>query len=184
MQQLADVVTIQSGTNTRQLREKAINRENLYTVNDAKVDLLAGFSITKTPTPTETAEAGDLLFSLMAGMATIVSPINQGKYLSQGFAKMVYDYQVVDPWYLCYLLNESTEIKREMAKTGEGVTFRHLTPRNLKELKIALLPLDQQRKVGEIYRRWQVNEHLALENLAKQKDLVLNTLASYQDQSY
>lgn len=97
------------------------------------------------------SSAGDVVFSFVSSKAGIVSDLNQGKIINQNFAKLIIEHDQLDSSYLCYALNESYSMKKQMAISMQGSTVPKLTPAILKELEIKLPSIEKQRTIGKAY---------------------------------
>ena len=81
------------------------------------------------------SSAGDVVFSFVSSKAGIVSDLNKGKIINQNFAKLIIEHDYLDSSYLCYALNESHSMKKQMAISMQGSTVPKLTPAILKSWK-------------------------------------------------
>ncbi len=80
------------------------------------------------------SSAGDVVFSFVSSKAGIVSDLNKGKIINQNFAKLIIEHDYLDSSYLCYALNESHSMKKQMAISMQGSTVPKLTPSNFKRV--------------------------------------------------
>ena len=113
---------------------------------------------------------------LMTNKAAIVSPVNEGKIISQRVMKVDVKRSNIDNWYLCYLLNESRSIKHQLFKMMEGTNLRRLSISILGELQIQLPPIAEQAKIGNIYRLMLIQERLNEHKRRQTKKAILNIL--------
>ena len=164
-------------------REKETNQK-YYTNDDLIADLHAiPIVIIRNGIEDETPDAnnheiraGDVLYSVVTSTAAIVSPQNDGKRLNQNIAKMTLTTGQLDPRYLCYAINESKDIQKQMAAIGQGTVKRILTPAMLGEITITFPDLATQEKIGEAYFKFNRQQYLANLELELQKKVYFEVL--------
>lgn len=122
------------------------------------------------------SSARDVVFSFVSSKARIVSDLNQGKIINQNFAKLIIEHDYLDSSYLCYALNESYLMKKEMAISMQGSTVPKLTPAILKEFEIKLSSIEKQRKVGKAYFFLRKHQDLAKKQVELEEQLYLKVL--------
>jgi restriction endonuclease S subunit len=98
-------------------------------------------------------ERGDILVGLSSGKAMVVEKNDEGKLVLSNFFRIrINDLNEVDPYYLCWLLNENKDIKRATTSLTQGTARVSILPLAfVKELEVKLLPIEEQRKIGQIY---------------------------------
>src|SRR5699024_5703508 len=104
---------------------------------------------------------GGVVFSFVSSKAAIVSDVNEGKIINQNFARLTIKEEQLDRSYLCYVLNESGAMKKQMAISMQGSTVRKLTPWILKALTIKLPSVEKQRTIGKAYLSIKKRQALA-----------------------
>ena len=99
-------------------------------------------------------QTGDIIISLATEQAVIGSPANNGKVYTLNFVKLtVEDKETFDPYYLLYLFNESSSIKRQLEKNRQGSSgIKRLTLRNLENLEIPVRDAETHQKIGQAYK--------------------------------
>jgi len=98
-----------------------------------------------------TLKSGDLVFSLISGKATIVRNIHSGYLFTQNYVRLAPTPRV-DAGYLAYMLNEDTDIKRQLQTTSQGSVTLKFTIRQLSDLLFPIPPpIERQRAIGELY---------------------------------
>jgi|SRR5690625_171932 len=165
---LEDIVTVKVGANISRLKDEEYQSVDTYSYDDLIEDLNGLFLDSKTEIDSENplnesthlSQCGELIFSFVSSKASIVSEKNASKIINQNFAKLFIDHEQLDPRYLCYILNESHEIKRQMAISMQGSTVRKLTPLTLKGLEIKLPSIAKQHTIGKAYL--SIKKHHAL----------------------
>jgi restriction endonuclease S subunit len=119
---------------------------------------------------------GEVVFSFVSSKAGIVSDLNQGKIINQNFAKLIIESENIDKHYLCYVLNESHSLKKQMATSMQGSTVPKLTPAILKELEITLPSIEKQRTIGKGYFFLRKRQALAKKQAELEEQLYLEVL--------
>ena len=119
---------------------------------------------------------GEVVFSFVSSKAGIVSDVSQGKIINQNFAKLIIEHDGLDSSYLCYALNESYSMKKQMAISMQGSTVPKLTPSILKELEIKLPTLEKQRTIGKAYFFLRKQQALAKQQAKLEEQLYLEML--------
>ena len=100
------------------------------------------FYITKT---------NDIVMNLTTKTCAIVGRKNEGKILKNAFVKIILDETLVDPWYFCYAINNSTLFKQSIS-TEVLTIVRPLSISILGNASIALPSISTQQKIGTIYK--------------------------------
>ncbi|MED1788571.1 restriction endonuclease subunit S [Brevibacillus laterosporus] len=187
---LEDIVTVKIGRNLSRGSEKndltlvAYSYEDL--INDLDGSFLDSQAISYTGNPNHKegylSSAGDVVFSFVSSKAGIVSDSNQGKIINQNFAKLVIEHDQLDSSYLCYALNESYSMKKQMAISMQGSTVPKLTPAILKELEIKLPSIEKQRTIGKAYFFLRKRHALAKKQAELEKQLYLEVLNQLDQQ--
>lgn len=121
---------------------------------------------------------GDVVFSFVSSTAGIISKESEGKVLNQNFAKLIIKDSQIDPRYLCYCLNQSTHLKKQMAVAMQGSTLRRLTPSSLRELDIPILDYLKQQHIGYAYFSLLKRQFLLEQKIKQEEDFVLMLLES------
>lgn len=175
--ELAEITVGQNVT-----REKGTDQK-YYTNDDLIADLHAIPIIfiwngieDKTPDRVHGVRPGDVVYNVVTSTAAIVSPQNQGKRLNQNIAKMTLTTGQIDPRYLCYAINESKDIQKQMAAIGQGTVKRILTSAMLGEITITFPDLATQEMIGDAYFKVNRRQYLASLELERQKKVYLEIL--------
>ena len=96
-------------------------------------------------------EAGDVVFSLISGKASIVSKDHDGYLLTQNYVKLAPD-DSLDEKFLVYLLNEDRSIIRQFQMSMQGSMVMKYTVKQLREIILPVIPpINKQRIIGELY---------------------------------
>lgn len=187
---LEDIVTIKIGRNLSRGSEKNDLTLVAYSFEDLINDLDGSFLDSQASSYTEISSqkegylssAGDVVFSFVSSKAGIVSDLNQGKIINQNFAKLIIEHDQLDSSYLCYALNESYSMKKQMAISMQGSTVPKLTPAILKELEIKLPSIEKQRTIGKAYFFLRKRHALAKKQAELEERLYLEVLKQLDQQ--
>lgn len=97
-------------------------------------------------------EAGDVLVPAIGSsvVARVTTPGQVGVRLGQNVSLIRADPEKVDPWFLAGML--TAPMNRRGARRQSSGT-RDIVRVNLKRLQVPLLPIDEQRRYGEAFRR-------------------------------
>jgi len=183
---LKDVVQIESGKNSSRVKDADKNIET-YTYEDM-VDDMGKYAAYKETIKSETVKhkdddndsvmisSGDVVFSFVSSTAGIVSEVNQGKTLNQNFAKLIFDVEQIDPRYLCYCLNKSLDVQKQIAGFMEGITLRRIKPSHLKEIKLPIVDFTNQKNIGHSYFALLKRTYLQEEHMKQEEMYVLSLL--------
>ncbi|MED1611081.1 MULTISPECIES: restriction endonuclease subunit S [Bacillus cereus group] len=181
---LEDIVTVRTGRNVSRGNERNDLTLVTYSFEDLTNDLdgsfldsqLNSYSGNSNYKDSYLSSAGEVIFSFVSSKAGIVSELNQGKIISQNFAKLIIECDYLDSSYLCYILNESYSIRKQMAISMQGSTVPKLTPAILKKLKIELPTIQKQRTIGKAYFFLRKRQALAKKQLEIEEQLYLKAL--------
>lgn len=96
---------------------------------------------------------GDVLVGLASGKAMVVEENNKDKLVLSNFVRIrINDLSLVDPYYLCWLLNENKDIIRATSSLTQGSARVSILPLSfIKEIEVKLLPIGKQQIIGQIY---------------------------------
>lgn len=159
MVDLDEVVEFVSGSPQFRIKEAFDKDAPLYTyygqldMEDDLVGLIsnAEHKSVRSYDEVNTLDAGDVLFSLISGTATIVREEHAGFLYTQNFVKLVPN-EKIDAKYLVYLLNEDQFIKKQFLLGLQGSQVLKYTLKQVKDLKLPKLPtVKKQQTIGELY---------------------------------
>jgi|SRR5690625_2638373 len=187
---LEDIVTVKVGRNISRVNEKNDLTLDTYTYENLMDDLDGLFlnsndsydSINSSEQDNHLSKSGEVVFSFVSSKAAIVSDVNKGKIINQNFAKLIIEHKQVDHRYLCYALNESHAMKKQMAISMQGSTVRKLTPAILKSLDMKLPSMEKQERIGKAYLNVKKRQSLARKQMDLEEILYLEVLKQ-MDQS-
>lgn len=181
---LEDVVRVRIGRNLSRGNEKNDLTLVAYSYDDLIKDLDGAFLDSKTRSDTLDithqdgywSNPGEVIFSFVSSKAAIVSDLNQGKIINQNFAKLIIQEARLDPSYLCYALNESYSMQKQMVVSMQGSTVPKLTPAILKELEISLPSIEKQQAIGQAYLFLRKRQALTRRQIELEAQLYLEVL--------
>ena len=94
---------------------------------------------------------GDVVFSLITGIATLVRKEHEGYIYTQNYVKLIPGHNI-DSKFLVYLINENKTIRKQLMMGLQGSQVLKYTLRQLKELEIPEIPIkDKQKIIGQVY---------------------------------
>lgn len=142
-----------AGLNLTQLGE-SYPKEEVYSAEDIEDDLaqIKGENDIKEGSFPIATSRGEVIIGLSSNKAAVVTTKNENKLLKNFFIKCEFDSNLLDPWYFCYFLNESREFKEAKTAGLIGAT-RILTVKEITKLSVALPSIEEQRKIGKVYRQ-------------------------------
>ena len=155
MVQLGELAEIVSGSNIVRLSESQQDRK--YTTADFEHD----FYTMKLADP-QNAIIYQQSSSMPHMSATILSDANKEKVISQIFAIIRIDVSRLNPWYLCYLLNQSQEVAHKCSQCLQGSVIVRLSAQLMKSVKIPLPDMTVQQNIGELYATALYQKHLEI----------------------
>lgn len=160
MTTLADIAKLESGPSQFRIKESSSEGAAMYSFyGHAELeDDLVGLSsrpesaqCIRTANKVSVVRKGDLVFGLVLGKAAIVQPDHEGYLFTQNFARIVPS-SAIDGSYLAYLLNESSDVRHQLAVSQQGSSVMRFTVRQLAALQVPTLPsLKVQKAAGSAY---------------------------------
>lgn len=179
---LEDIIGIKSvsiGIN-RSLRKNEVSDKQFYENKDLESDLKQAEKVSSKKASVNDVkgiiEQGDVVYNLMSERSAVVSADNSGKLAAQNFIIIKVDPNKCDPWYLCYLLNESSEVDKQIHKKMEGTVIRRVSAATIKNLNLEVSPIKRQQQIGETYRLLQYSLALKERKMELFKKGILETL--------
>lgn len=160
MEKLSELVWLVSGSPQFRITEVFDEKMPLYTYysqTDLTDDLVGIISKNvdnkqvRTNDKVNTLCEGDVVFSLITGIATMVRKEHEGYLYTQNYVKLVPSHNI-DSKFLVYLINENKTIKKQFVYGLQGSQVLKYTLKQLKELEIPKIPsLDKQKIIGQVY---------------------------------
>lgn len=160
MRKLSEMVEFVSGSPQFRITEVFDVNAPLYTfysqsdLDDDLVDIVSsnvGNKQVRTQDKVNTLYSGDVIFSLISGISTIVRKEHEGYLYTQNYVKLMPN-ENVDSKYLVYLLNENKLIKKQFLMGLQGSQVLKYTLKQVKELELPELPaIEKQQMIGGVY---------------------------------
>lgn len=156
---LDDILQVTAGPNASRIKN-LYTEEQMYTVRNLEDDL-AQTRCDSFGGATIQAELltdmNDLVVSMIRQEAAVVSKANIGKVLSSNFVKCAFDSECVDPWFICYWLNESDVVKK--MKYDKSI-LKSYTATTLLDLPVMLPVIAKQHAIGNSYKNLKHMQYL------------------------
>ena len=154
---LSDYVTFVSGVNPTRANKQIDEVIVYYEQSDFNNDFnhLDGYEIEENLSDfgKQTLKEGDIVISNNQQKAVMIGKSNAGKVISLNFTKVEFKKQTLDKNYFLYLFNSNKSIQRQKEREQQGDVLQKLSTKALGELKIPVIPLEKQKKIGEAYSK-------------------------------
>ena len=160
MKRLSELVELVSGSPQFRITEVFDEKTPLFTYysqTDLTDDLVGIISKdvdnkqVRTNDKVNTLCHGDVVFSLITGIAAIVGKEHQGYLYTQNYVKLLPSNNI-DSKFLVYLINENKIIKKQFVLGLQGSQVLKYTLKQLKQLEIPKIPsIDKQKIIGQVY---------------------------------
>lgn len=162
MMKIVEIANLISGTPQFRIKEVANKDTPIYfVIGQAEVERdlngtisnLVDYSSKKIQTgdAVNTVHSGDILFSLISGVATVVSDAHDGYLYTQNYIKLELTKEI-DKKFIVYILNEDSFIRTQLKKGLQGSAVLKYTMNQLRELKLPKFPaIEKQKIIGDIY---------------------------------
>jgi len=186
MIKLNELMSFTAGQNTARI-QKSCKDDMLYTAEDLDSDLAGsgGNSNIKSDVDKDyIVKSDDCIICTTRSQAGITTKATAGKYLNINYVKCRFDRDVLDPWYFCYIFNESPFIRRQIAmfQQGTSVSILKLTIKIIGDLSVKALPdIKTQKTIGSLYRQALHTEYLMKQRTAQIKQFTLQMLRNVDE---
>ena len=121
--------------------------------------------------------SGDILVKrLNPSFVHVVDSESAGMAVSQNLL-VVRPREEVDPYYLGYLLEQKEIIGQVEHVTGSAAAIKAVSIKKLADIKVPVIPFEQQRKVGEIWKLSRKRKQL-LNKYMEENDRLVSMLAT------
>lgn len=185
MHKLTDYVELLGGIPQFRIVESASRRAPVYNVfgqNDLLEDLFGEDSpktngkVIRTMGQVTTLSTDNIIFSLISGMACIVSEKHSRYVYTQNYIK-IFPGNSIDPKFLIYLLNEEKMVRKQFRFGLQGSTTLKYTLKQLRDLELPALPsLEKQRIIGDVYLKQLKAQALKCRKAKAETEVVLYKL--------
>lgn len=95
----------------------------------------------------------DVIIGLSSGNAMVIEKERTNKLVLSNFAVIrINDLNILDPYYLCWLLNEDRRVKAQLTSLTQKTSRVIIIPiSTFKDVEIECIDIEKQRKIGVIY---------------------------------
>ena len=99
------------------------------------------------------SQAGDVLVGLSSGKAMVIDKERSGKLILSNFAVIrIKNDKKLDPHYLCWMINENSDIKRQLLQLYQKTSRVIVIPiSTFKDIEIECCSIEKQVKIGKAY---------------------------------
>jgi type I restriction enzyme, specificity subunit len=157
IKKISNFVEFISGVNPTRVNKQLENGIIYYEQSDFNNDFnhLDVYEIEENPSDfgKQTLKEGDIVISNNQQKAVMIGKSNAGKVISLNFTKVEFKKQTLDKNYFLYLFNSNKSIQRQKEREKQGDVLQKLSTKALGELKIPVIPLEKQKKIGEAYSK-------------------------------
>ena len=152
---LSDYVTFVSGVNPTRANKQIDDVIVYYEQSDFNNDFnhLDGYEIEENLSDfgKQSLKEGDIVISNIQQKAVMIGKSNAGKVIPLNFTKVEFKKKTLDKNYFLYLFNSNKYIQRQKEREQQGNVLQKLSTKALGDLKIPVIPLEKQKKIGEAY---------------------------------
>lgn len=126
-------------------------------------------------------QVGDVLVGLSTGKAIVIEPKKSGKLVLSNMAIVrIKDINKVDPYYLCWYINNNKSALKELNKLKQATAATSVIPLSmLKSFEIVLLPIEKQRLIGKVNDLKRQRDRITHTIEAKKTELLLHQLIKF-----
>lgn len=99
------------------------------------------------------SQTGDVLVGLSSGNAMVIEKERADKIVLSNFAVIrIKDKKKLDPYYLCWMINENNDVKRQLLPLYQKTSRVIVIPiSTFKDIEIECCSIDKQVKIGKTY---------------------------------
>lgn len=170
-QKLEELIQFALGKNVTRLKDSG---STIYTPEDFEKDL---HSIN------QSEKASECIISMIKSKAAPVSKETEDLCITSNFLKCSFDPNILDPWYFCYQFNQGHEIEEQVARYHQGNTLsvKKLTVQSISGLNMPIPEIEQQRIVGNLYRRAIIQHDLMLQQAENIMNMTMIMIRKYEE---
>jgi restriction endonuclease S subunit len=153
---LADLLTFTQGINSARAETQYKLKNPTYydqTSFESDYQQEETKAIEKIPTNDYSLKLGDIVISNFRQQAAIITKANAGKVPSINFTKVDFKNDNIDKDYFLYIFNNYKKVQAQKYQQTQGSTIPKMTLKSLNELKIPLPPIQEQKIIGQIYKK-------------------------------
>lgn len=130
-----------------------------------------------------TTQKYDVVVGLSSGKAIVIESNRVDKLILSNLAIIrINDMSEVDPYYLCWFINNNTAALKQLKKLKQATSAVSIIPLSmLKNFEITLLPIEKQRTIGKIYELKRQRDRLTRSIESKKTDILARQLMKIYD---
>ena len=120
----------------------------------------------------------DVVVGLSSGKAIVIERNRADKLILSNLAIIrINDMSEVDPYYLCWFINNNTAALKQLKKLKQATTAVSIIPLSmLKNFEVTLLPIETQRTIGKISELKRHRDRLTHSIETKKTDILTQQL--------
>lgn len=120
----------------------------------------------------------DVVVGLSSGKAIVIESNRADKLILSNLAIIrIKDMLEVDPYYLCWFINNNTAALKQLKKLKQATTAVSIIPLSmLKSFEVTLLPIETQRTIGKISELKRQRDRLTHSIETKKTDILTQQL--------
>ena len=120
----------------------------------------------------------DVVVGLSSGKAIVIESRRADKLILSNLAIIrINDMSKVDPYYLCWFINNNTAALKQLKKLKQATTAVSIIPLSmLKSFEVTLLPIETQRTIGKISELKRQRDRLTHSIETKKTDILTQQL--------
>lgn len=126
----------------------------------------------------EFTKINDIVLGLTSRSAMVIDCSRENKLISSNFLRIrIHDTNLLNPTYLCWLLNENQAIKNYFENSKQGTAaVSVLKTQYVREMMIEVISMDEQNKIANFYmkylEKYRVDRRLAELNFTLNKIII------------
>lgn len=119
----------------------------------------------------------DIVFSKdgTLGIAAVIPQLDELVCAGSTLARLRNKTRELDPYFLCAFLN-STYTTAQISYYISGIAQPHITQEYIKQIKVPLLPIEQQLEIGQAFKRYDFLSHSAHDLIVEAKNDIENLI--------
>lgn len=124
-------------------------------------------------------QQGDVLLGLTSRSAMVIGSSRENMLVASNFLKIrIHDTNLLNPMYLCWLINENSFITNYFEKIKQGTAAVHvLTATEVRDIPIDIIQIEKQNQIAKFYKlyleKYKLDLKLAEMNY-KANNLIIN----------
>ena len=168
---LDDIISFTLGNNSTRIKD---THQIIYTKDDFEMDLHGK----------NTVNPGcGCIVNLMRSKAAPLSEENKGKSITANYLLCEFDDMLLDPWYFCYLFNESPDVQKQITKFSQGtvLSVKRLNVQMIANMEVKLPDISRQSMLGNLYRQTVIQYDLMLEQAENMKTMTMALMRKIEE---